>query len=338
MIVLLHQRLDNLQHGRNWSAITALASRVLSAHKTISVRAAGNDVRVVASDADDRMVLLGVAIVKRLIVCGVLIMAGAQASYADDTSDVHPSLTNKFSLDFGVFYPDRQVTIQAGSTLDGDYEFINYQGELKHATSDETFSMNFGWRFGEKWQLAAQYFDSSGSQQAVLDEDVEFNDVIFRAGSNVTSGSHFSLIRLFFARDFAIAEDQEFGVGAGLHYLELGASIQGEIITDTAETRFRRESVRVSSPLPNIGVWYAYSISPKWAIKGRFDWISASVDPFDGRLINASLGANYQMFKNVGLGLSYNYFELDVRIHDTHWKGAAETRYSGFFAFLSFNW
>jgi hypothetical protein len=293
---------------------------------------------VVASDADDRVVLLGVTIVKRIIVCGVLIMAGAQASYADDTSDIHPSLTNKFSLDFGVFYPDRKVRISAGSTLDGDNEWIDFQGELNHATSDETFSMNFGWRFGEKWQLAAQYFDSSSSKQAVLEEDVEFNDVVFKAGSSVISGSHFSLVRLFFARDFAAADNQEFGIGAGFHFIELGASIQGEIITDGDENLFRRESVRVSAPLPNIGAWYTYSVSPKWAFKARFDWISASVDPYEGHLINASLGANYQMLKNVGFGLSYNYFELDVKIRDTYWKGRAETRYKGFFAFLSFNW
>jgi hypothetical protein len=261
-----------------------------------------------------------------------------QASYADDLSNIHPSLTNQFSLDFGVYYPDRQVSVSAGSSLDGGNEWIDFQGEFNHATSDETFSMNFGWRFGEKWQLATQYFDSSGSRQWVLDEDVEFNDVIFREGSSVTTGSHFTLVRLFFARDFAVADNQEFGVGAGFHFLELGASIQGEIITDADENRFRRESVRVSAPLPNIGVWYTYSLSPKWAVKGRLDWISASIDPYDGRLINASLGANYQILKNVGLGLSYNYFELDVEIRDTNWKGKAETKYKGFFAFLSFNW
>jgi hypothetical protein len=265
-------------------------------------------------------------------------MAGVQASYADDSSDIHPSLKSQFYLDFGVYYPDRQVSISAGSTLGGDNDWIDFQGEFNHATSDETFSMNFGWRFGEKWQLATQYFDSSGSRQWVLDEDVEFNDFIFREGSNVTTGSHFTLVRLFFARDFAVADNQEFGVGAGIHFLELGASIQGEIITDADENRFRRESVRVSAPLPNIGVWYTYSLSPKWAVKGRLDWISASVDPYDGRLINASLGANYQLLKNVGLGLSYNYFELDVEIRDTNWKGKAETKYKGFFAFLNFNW
>ena len=318
--------------------ITTLVSKVLSVHKTISVRAAGNDVQVVDSDADDRIALLSAAIVKRTVVCGMLVMAGVQASYADEPSDIHPSLTNKFSLDFGVYYPDRRVSISAGTTLGRDYEWVDYQGELNHATSDETFSMNFGWRFGEKWQLATQYFASSGSKQAVLEEDVEFNDVVFRAGSNATTGSNFSLVRLFFARDFAAAENQEFGVGAGLHVLELGASIQGEIIVGGGEDRFQRESVRVSAPLPNIGAWYTYSASPKWAVKVRVDWISAHVEPYEGRLINASLGTNYQMFKNVGLGLSYNYFELDVKIRDTYWKGEAETRYKGFFAFLSFNW
>ena len=290
------------------------------------------------SDADEQMGLLGVAFVKRIIVCGMLLMAGVQSSYADDRSDIHPSLTNKFSLDFGVYYPDRQVRISAGTTLGDAGEWIDFQGDFNHATSDETFSMNFGWRFGEKWQLATQYFASSGSRKAVLDEDVEFGNIIFTAGSNVAAGSHFSMVRLFFARDFATANNQEFGIGAGLHFLELGASIQGDIIVEGRDNLFHRESVRVSAPLPNIGAWYMYSLSPKWAVKGRVDWISAHIEPYEGQLINASLGANYQMFNNVGFGLSYNYFELDVGIRDTHWKGKVETIYEGFFAFLSFNW
>ena len=101
---------------------------------------------------------------------------------------------------------------------------------------------------------------------------------------------------------------------------------------------FRREAVSASAPLPNIGAWYTYSISPRWALKGRLDWLSASVGDYDGRLVNASLGVNYQVFEHAGLGLSYNLFDLEVGVSKSGWRGRWETNYEGPYVYLSFFW
>jgi hypothetical protein len=101
---------------------------------------------------------------------------------------------------------------------------------------------------------------------------------------------------------------------------------------------FRKESVSAAAPLPNTGLWYMYSISPKWAFKSRFVWMSASVGDYSGQLINASLGLNYQMLEHAGVGLSYNLFDVDVGIKKSDWRGSAETRYEGLYAYVSFYW
>ena len=96
--------------------------------------------------------------------------------------------------------------------------------------------------------------------------------------------------------------------------------------------------MRAAAPLPNIGAWYTYSISPNWAFKGRLDWFGASIDDYDGELINASAGLNYQVLKNFGLGIHYNHFNLDVGIQKPDWRGEIRTTYEGIFASASFYW
>ena len=282
--------------------------------------------------------MLDVKVLKGVILSCFILMGGTSLSLAEEAADIHPYLADKFILEVGGYFPERTVKISAGIDGSNDHYEIDFSEGFGISSTDETFSLDFSWRFGKKWKLAMQYFGSGGSEAAVLEEDFEFNDIVFEAGSNATAGTDFSMVRLFFARTYKASENQEFGYGAGLHWLELGAFVQGEILISDMENIFHRESVRIAAPLPNIGLWYTYSFSEKWAFRARYDYFSASLDPYDGSLQNASIGVDYAMFKNAGLGLSYNLFGLDVGIDDSLWHGSADVKYRGFFAFLSFYW
>lgn len=273
-----------------------------------------------------------------LLVALIGFFGGAQSTQADEQSDVHPYLTAKFFIDTGVYLPEREVAIRVDGSISPITPYIDFRQELGAAKSDDTFALNAGWRFGKKWQLGLQYFEFSDVKSAVLAEDVGWGDLVFQQGSSVSAGHDFELIRVFFARRFESKEHHEFGIGAGLHWIELGAFIEGNAIIAGGGNAFRTESVSVSAPLPNIGAWYTYSISPEWAVKARLDWLSASIDEYDGTLINASVGINYQAFKYAGIGLSYNVFSLDGGITKPGWRGAVDIDYEGPYVFLSFYW
>ncbi len=142
----------------------------------------------------------------------------------------------------------------------------------------------------------------------------------------------------FFGRTLDTSDRHDFGVGAGFHWLEFGAFIEGNVILGGGGGAFRREAVSANGPLPNFGVWYQYSLSPRWALRSRLDWLDVSLGEYDGKLINASFGLNYQTFDHFGIGLNYNFFELDVDVTKSDWRGELETTYEGLYAYLSFYW
>jgi hypothetical protein len=255
-----------------------------------------------------------------------------------EKDDLHPYLTDTFFVDFGLFLPDRELELSVEGTVNPIERDIDFDEQLGLRKRDDLFAVNFGWKFGEKWELGAQYFESDGQRSAVLDEDVEWGDYVFGAGTGVVAGLDFSLIRTFFGRNFDSADHHDFGVGVGLHYLELGAFIEGNAVLNGNQAGFRRESVKAAAPLPNIGAWYVRSLSDRWAFRARFDWLSASIDDYDGQLINASVGINYRLLRNAGLGLSYNLFELDVGVEENDWRGEVKTTYEGLFVHASFYW
>jgi hypothetical protein len=269
----------------------------------------------------------------------IIALLASHSLRAQEQRDLHPYLTENFFIDVGMFYPERSIKISVNGSVTGPGDKFDFAKDGGLKSSDEVLSLNFGWRFGEKWQLGSQYFKSSSSSGALLDEDVKWGDVIFGEGTAVSVGQDFALVRLFFARRLESRNEQhEFGFGVGIHWLEIGAFIEGNIIIGGTGDAFRRESVRAQAPLPNIGAWYTYSMSPRWAFKGRLDWLSASIGDYSGTMTNVAIGLNFQAFENFGVDLYYNDFTLNVGVKTSDWRGTAETAYKGLFAGISIFW
>jgi len=252
----------------------------------------------------------------------------------DESDDLHPFLTDGFSLDIGLFYPDREWDLRVNGTIGGENGEIDFDEGLNLGNPDNIFAAEMAWRFKGRWSLLVQLFDSSDSTSTVLEEDIEWGDVVFGAGTGAVAGTDLNLARLFVGRQLDTSKYHDVGIGGGIHYLDIGASIEGTIIINGAQAS-ARESVGISAPLPNIGAWYRYSISPRWAFRTRFDLLSADIGDYSGLLLNASLGVNYQAFRHFGIGAAYNYFELDVSINRPNWRGDIEMVYQGLYFYAS---
>jgi hypothetical protein len=255
---------------------------------------------------------------------------------AQSPDDYHPFLSDRFNLGVGLFYPAKSFKIRVDGTVPGDE--IDFEEGLRVGESQTTGSMNFRWRFGEKWSLWGQYWQVDSDAGASLDEDIEWGDLTFKEGTFANAGIDLSIARLFFGRKFDMAPQHELGIGAGLHWMELGAYMEGQIITEQSDTEFHRANASAEFPLPNIGGWYMYSWSPKWVLQARVDWLRASIGDYSGGLWNGQAGINWQAFKHVGLGLYYNVFYLDVDVDKESWNGTAEVTQHGPFLALTFTW
>ena len=146
------------------------------------------------------------------------------------------------------------------------------------------------------------------------------------------------ITRVFFGRAFDTRESIDTGIGVGLHRLEFEASASGTIIINGMSQSGEKRVVDAQFPLPNVGAWYAWSPSDNWALSGRIDWLDVTVGDYSGRIINSSVGVNYQVFDHFGVGLGYQWFSLELEVRKDGWNGDLSTRYSGGFLYLTANW
>ena len=265
-------------------------------------------------------------------------IVGPNAATAQEADASHPYLAREFYASLGIFFPERKVELRVDGTTPGINTNIDVSKRFRTGGSEQEASYEFGWRFGEKWLFRGQYFAVDSVSGAVLDEDVEWGDYTFNQGTNIVGGSEMRISRLFFGRRWRAQQDEEFGIGAGLHLLEIDAFIRGQAFINGQDAGIRQEAVGTKGPLPNIGAWYMYAFNATWAFNARFDWLSAAVGKYDGKIINASAGINVAFSQHFGAGLSYNYFELDIGIDDNRWRGRANNRFNGAYVHLSAYW
>jgi len=263
----------------------------------------------------------------RVTISAIFLVSLASPVAAQTADDYHPFLSDKFNLGIGLFWPKIDLDLQVDGTAPEDE--IDFDEALNLSDYSTSPAVNFRWRFGEKWSLFGQYWSTSTDGKEVLTEDVSWEDVIFREGTFVGGGVGLDVVRAFVGRKFDLAPQHEFGIGFGLHWMNLDSYMEGEILINDGGTDFHRAEASAAFPLPNIGAWYMYSWSPKWVLLTHIDWLSATIGDYSGSLWDAEVGINYQAFKNVGFGLSYKAYVLDVDVDKDEWHGKVEFNQTG---------
>jgi hypothetical protein len=261
----------------------------------------------------------------------ILLCSTVVSAQSSENSGVHPLMTSKFNLGIGVYSPRKQFELQVNGTNPGDE--VDFDEALNLDESESTLSVDFRWRYTKNWSLWAQHWSIDSQGSATLTDDIIFDDITFLLGSTVSAGIKSTVTRIFFGRSFLNSKPRhELGFGAGLHWMEIDAFISTDVATipDIPDINgTRRKSVNAGVPLPNLGVWYMYSWSPKWVFGARLDWLSVSIGDYSGGLSDLQVGVNYQMSKIFGIGFSYDRFNLNVDATSSDINGKIETGQAG---------
>ena len=257
----------------------------------------------------------------------------ASAQESGSSGKYHPFLSDNFDIGLGVYRPSKTRKIGADPNDGGS------PGEsLDGSDSQSTGLLNFRWRFTKNWSFQGNYWNTDSEAEHFLTNTFEFNGKEFELGLFVSSEFDLSITRLFWGRSFFRRPSTDWGVGLGLHELDIEVTLAGEVRIPSGPNEFRRETASATAPLPNLGIWYMHSWSPKWVVVTRLDWLDVTYEEFSGNLYDLSVGVNYQMSDHFGIGLAVNAFRLDVQVDGTDWRGGLVMEQIGPRLNMTWNW
>jgi len=146
-----------------------------------------------------------------------------------------------------------------------------------------------------------------------------------------------SVLRAFYGYSLYKTEQAEFGIGGGLHLLDIEAELAGAASINGKAATFQSESSDLLAPLPNVGIYGGYAFSPKWHVGAYADWFSLEYGDYGGSLTGLGANVQYQAFKHVGFGLGYQFLNIDIDVDKSDWKGRADFSYQGPSVFMMVN-
>ena len=113
--------------------------------------------------------------------------------------------------------------------------------------------------------------------------------------------------------------------------LQVGGSIGG----GSGSIEVRSEQASVLAPLPNLSFSGGWRFGEKFYLTGQLGWMSLSYDKYDGDLFSARGQLEWRVLKNLGLGVAYQYVDLDVTVNEERSSELYDFRFYGPILFVS---
>lgn len=263
-------------------------------------------------------------------------------SFAQEDVEKHPLLTDKFVFTGGLFIPNKELRLSVnGEAIDYDID-LDKRFDIKEY--QRTFNVGFDWRFSRKWKLSADFFRINTVNVADLDEPIEWEDYIFDGRAEL--GVDITVLRSMVSRIISQGDKHELGVGIGFHIMPISIYIEGDATLidpdgEQNDATFERQSISVTAPLPDIGLYYNWAPTSKWFFKADVDFLYIAIGDYTGWLWDFTGGVKYQIVDFFGVGVNYKYYSVDLEVDGGNdvgsWNGSVGIAFSGPMLLVHFN-
>lgn len=254
----------------------------------------------------------------------MLLMTPAPVIAADAPS----LLDDSWYLALGSFVlnSDTEVKLNGDTQVGTDLDWENTFGD-----DDLTrFRIDGQWRFAERHKVRFMWFNSSRSEAATIDQDIEWGDETFPVNARVKGEFDFDIYELAYEYSFLRRENYELNASIGLHYTELSASLAARASSSGGTlTADIKEEASVGAPLPVIGLRGLWKLPRDFWLDAHAQFFALSIDEYDGNIQDYKVMLTWQPKKWLGIGLGYNQFSVDVDVDADRFNGSLDWTYRG---------
>ncbi len=198
---------------------------------------------------------------------------------------------------------------------------VNYADQLGGQREDSLYKIDSLYRFNPRHSIGFSFYDVRRKGNRALDRDVTIDDVTYAAGGNIQSELNFKMYRFLYNYSFHHDEKVELGLSGGIYLADIQAKFNSSLTctggaTCGTGTTFTPNGTSSSFtiPLPTIGLFFNYNITPRLQSQVRFDWFYIETAQFKGAMTEAYLGLEYRLFKNFGLGAAFDRLSVQTDI------------------------
>lgn len=186
-----------------------------------------------------------------------------------------------------------------------------------------------GWQMSRRNSLDLSAFQLSRQGTGVIDRDIQIGDVVFPVDSSVENESDILVLKLAYRYAFLDRPRGHMGASLGLHTMDWNTEWRAGALS-------LKEDFDFLVPLPVIGLFGAYALTPRWYLNASSEFFGLEYEEFDGFLNNTRLSLEHRTFSHVGFGLGLDYFLIDASVANESGslEASAEYDYLGLVVYM----
>jgi hypothetical protein len=261
----------------------------------------------------------------------------AQAAEEPRSTDRNP-LESKFIIDAGYFFMSTDMRVRVdGETTDQVGSDIDYDDTFGIGDFDR-FRADGLWRIAPRHLIRAMYFQNNRHGERAISREVNFGDETFPVGAMVDARSELTVAQLSYEYAFLRRENYELAGGIGVHYVDMGLSLDGTIsVAGNQASRRADANASTSAPLPVLGLRWMWRLPHNFYVNAQAQYFYLQFDPYSGSLIDLKASVVWQGSDHFGVGLGYNDFGFRFDVESKRdFDGRLRWDYGGAMAFATF--
>ena len=210
----------------------------------------------------------------------------------------------------------------------GPGEEIDIEDVLGATERKNVLQLDAIFRIARFHRIELSHFRLGQETNAVLMTDIMFGDETFLEGTEIDLMAEARITRVAYAFSLMSDAQKELGLMAGVHVTDLELDV-------FAEQTGQRVQSKLSTPLPVIGIHGAIAIGRKSRAEARVQLFRMEFDNYAGSLNFVYFGLQHNFTQNIGVGLGYNYYSMNLDSNDPEINGSLRIQYTGPIVYLS---
>jgi hypothetical protein len=252
-----------------------------------------------------------------------------------------PALTSRWQVFAGGNLSTFSTDASFASALGPIGIVIRLEDDLGLEQEVDTFLVGFRYRLKRHQSLEVSFTDLKRNSSRVIQKDIDFGDVVFKAGGRIDTRFNTSLLKAKWKYDFSDSGRLDAGLSLGLSTFNIELGLRGAgIVQEEGEPprpeEFADEGAEFIAPVPVIGFYLDYAFSPNWTIRLGADAIELSVSGNRGRVVESAFTFEYYFTRLFGLGFGLGNQTVEYTKDEDGQRFRVEYRVQNFAIYLSF--
>lgn len=257
---------------------------------------------------------------------------------------IHPFFRHRIMVQGGAAFNTIDSFGQVDSRTGGFGTHLSFEDDLGLTSSHTSFDAMARLRLFDRWMLEGAYFNVNRKRSVSFADEINFGDHTFDVGASLKGDIDIASYRLALGYAFYKDPRTEIGAAVSLYVSDFSAALSGDAHINGVQAGFSTGTYEAPAPLPAIGIYGHYAITPRWLVSGRADyldfdistskWFGAELEDVGGYVLSLEASTEYRLVDNVGVGVGYRYMDVELDATSSGLRGKAGYSFSAPTAFL----